>query len=135
MLTVAADLAPRDPRIWNNLGYTYYAIGQLGEAIRCYELALFHAPDDVRIRVALSDCERRRGRNEEAVRQLERARSEAGGDKDMLATIAFKLAAIHEFEGRYSEAVEEYERYIELGGEQAAKARSRVRHIFEHAFE
>jgi len=135
VLTVASELAPRDPRIWNNLGYTYYAIGQLAEAIRCYELALLHAPEDVRIRVALSDCERRRGRTGEAVAQLEQARGEAGGDRELLATIAFKLGAIHEFEGRYAQAVEEYERYIELGGEQAAKARSRVRHIFEHAFE
>ncbi|MHC4409843.1 MAG: tetratricopeptide repeat protein [Planctomycetota bacterium] len=135
VLTAASEMAPRDPRIWNNLGYTYYAVGQLGEAINCYEQALLYAPDDVRIRVALSDCERRRGQTEEAVKQLERARGEAGGDKQMLSTIAFKLAAIHEFEGRYSQAVEEYERYIKLGGPHAAKARSRVRYIYEHAFE
>ncbi|MHC4940988.1 MAG: tetratricopeptide repeat protein [Planctomycetota bacterium] len=135
VLKAASEMAPRDPRIWNNLGYTYHAVGQLADAIDCYEHALIYAPDDVRIRVALSDCERRRGQTEEAVRQLERARGEAGGDKEMLATIAFKLAAIHEFEGRYPQAVEEYERYIELGGPQAAKARSRVRYIYEHAFE
>jgi len=135
VLTVASEMAPKDARVWNNLGYTYYAIGQLAEAIRCYQLALRFAPEDVRIRVALSDCERRRGRTDLAVQQLEQARSEAKDDRAMLATIAFKLAAIHEFEGRYPEAVEEYERYIELGGEDAAKARSRVRYIYEHAFE
>jgi tetratricopeptide (TPR) repeat protein len=135
VLRAASELSPRDPRVWNNLGYTYYAVGQLAEAIRCYELALLYAPEDVRIRVALSDCERRRGRTEAAVGQLETARGEATDDRAMLATIAFKLAAIHEYEGRYKEAVEEYERYIALGGEHAAKARSRVRHIYEHAFE
>ena len=47
----------------------------------------------------------------------------------------FKLAAIYEFAGRYRDAIDEYERYIQLGGPESAKARSRVRHIFENAFE
>ena len=137
VLTAASEMARRDPRIWNNLGFTYYAVGQLEEAISCYRQALHYSPDDVRIRVALSDCERRRGSNGAAVKELQRAREDARNDSDrtMLATIAFKLAAIHEFDGRYSLAVEEYERYIDLGGPHVAKARSRVRHIYEHAFE
>jgi hypothetical protein len=53
------------------------------------------------------------------------------GDRVLEAEIAFKLAAIHEFERRYREAVKEYEHHIELGGHDAAKARSRIRHIYE----
>jgi tetratricopeptide (TPR) repeat protein len=131
----ASRLAPKDPRVWNNLGYTYHAVGQLEDAIKCYERVLRFAPGDVRARVSLSDCERRRGQTKEAVKELKKARSESQDDKPMLAIIAFKLAAIHEFEGRYKQAVEEYERAIELGSKESAKARSRVRHIYEHAFE
>ena len=134
-LEIAARLAPRDPRVWSNLGYTFHAIGQLDDAIECYQRALQYAPKDIRMRVALSDCERRQGRTKEAVKQLLQAREEAGEDLELRALIAFKLAAIHEFAGRYREAIDEYERYIQLGGEEAAKARSRVRHIYEHAFE
>jgi len=138
-LEIASRLAPRDARVWNNLGYTFHAIGQLDDAIECYRRALEHAPGDIRVRVALSDCERRRGDTKEAIVQLLRARNEAGSgtssDHEILAVIAFKLAAIYEFAGRYREAIGEYELHIQLGGKAAAKARSRVRHIYEHAFE
>jgi len=134
-LEIAARLAPRDPRVWSNLGYTFHAIGRLDDAIDCYERALEYAPKDIRMRVALSDCERRMGRTKEAVKQLLQAREEAGDDLELRALVAFKLAAIYEFAARYREAIDEYERYIQLGGEEAAKARSRVRYIYEHAFE
>lgn len=134
-LEIAARLAPRDSRIWNNLGYTYNAVGQLDDAVSSYERALRFDPADVRARVALADCERRRGDTKKSVSQLLRARDEAGDDAEIRALIAFKLAAIHEFNGRYRDAIQEYERYIELGGVESAKARSRVRYIYEHAFE
>jgi len=134
-LEIAARLAPRDSRIWNNLGFTYHAVGQLDDASNCYRRALRFDPSDVRARVALADCERRRGNTKEAVKQLRQARDEAGDDEEILALLVFKLAAIHEYQGRYREAIQEYERYIELGGKESAKARSRVRHIYEHAFE
>ena len=134
-LEIASRLAPRDARIWNNLGYTYNAVGQLDDAVSCYERALRFDPSDVRARVALADCERRRGDTKKAVSQLLQARDEAGDDTEIRALIAFKLAAIHEFKGRYRDAIREYERYIQLGGTESAKARSRVRYIYEHAFE
>ncbi|MEM8882946.1 MAG: tetratricopeptide repeat protein [Planctomycetota bacterium] len=134
-LQQASELAPRDPRIWTNLGYTYYSVDQVGEAIACYRRALLYKPGDIRIRVALSDCERQRGNHEAAIGELLQARADAGEDRGLQATIAFKLAAIHEFDGRYPKAVAEYERHIELGGRDSAKARSRIRHIYERAFE
>ena len=59
----------------------------------------------------------------------------------MLAEIAFKLGAIYEYKQEYRRAVQEYELHIshvEQGGlpsTSASKARSRIRHIINHAFE
>ncbi len=131
----AAELAPRQPLVWTNLGYTHYALGQLGPAVASYREALLLEPADARARTALSDCLRRQGDMEGAVGELERARDDAAEDRPLRAEIAFKLAAIHEYERRYAEAVQQYEAHIELGGRDAAKARSRIRHIYESAYE
>jgi tetratricopeptide (TPR) repeat protein len=132
-LREAAAIAPVEPLVWNNLGYTYYATGRLDDAVVAYRTALELEPRAARVRTALSDCLRRQGDAKAATRELERARADVGEDRALRAEIAFKLAAIHEHEGRYREAVREYERHIELGGADSAKARSRVRHIFEGA--
>jgi len=131
----AAELAPGQPLVWNNLGYTYYALGQLGLAVSSYREALRLVPGNARARAALSDCLRRQGDSEAAVEELGRARRDAGEDRPLRAEIAFKLAAIHEHEKRYGEAVEQYEEHIRLGGRDQAKARSRIRHIYESAYE
>jgi tetratricopeptide (TPR) repeat protein len=130
-LKVALRLAPREPLVWNNLGYCAYSTGRLDKAIRCYEEALRLDPGNARIRTALADALRRLDRSAEAVADLERARRDAYGDRALEAEIAFKLAAIHEYERRYGEAVKEYQTHIDLGGPDAAKARSRIRHIYE----
>lgn len=134
-LKVAVELAPREARAWNNLGVTYYATGRLDQAVTSYRTALELKPDDPRVRTALADCLRRQGKEADAVTELERARGDAGDDKEMLATIAFKLGAIHEHEADYAQAVQEYQTHIDLGGRDAAKAKSRIRHIYEKAYE
>jgi len=134
-LLAAAELAPSEPRIWNNLGVTYYATGLLDQAVQAYRRALEVAPDDARARTALADCLRRLDRMKDAVRELEEARVHAEGDRELLAEIAFKLATIHEHEARYRKAVQEYRRHADLGGKDAAKAESRIRRIFESAYE
>ncbi len=130
-LEIALRLAPEEPLVWNNLGYCAYCTGRLDKAVRCYEEALRLEPRNARIRTALADALRRLGRSAEAVKELERARRDAVGDRALEAEIAFKLAAIHEYERRYGEAVKEYQAHIDLGGPDAAKARSRIRHIYE----
>jgi tetratricopeptide (TPR) repeat protein len=135
LLSQAVELAPKAALAWVNLGYAYYAGGRLKEAKACYAQALRLRPEDARLRTAHADALRSLDRNEEAVRELERALEQVGGDDELRADIVFKLAAIHEYEERYREAIRAYERYIALGGPDRAKANSRIRHIYRHAFE
>ncbi|MHC4550520.1 MAG: tetratricopeptide repeat protein [Planctomycetota bacterium] len=135
LLKAAAALAPKEPLAWNNLAYAYYAIGRLERAVAAYRKALQLDPDNARVRTALSDGLRRMDRPREALAELERARRDAVEDRELQADIAFKMAAIYEHEGRYREAVLEFQRHIDLGGPDAAKAESRIRHMYESAFE
>lgn len=134
-LKIASRLAPGEPLVWNNLGYTYYATGRVEKAIACYRKALELDPGRARTRAALADGLRRKGKIDEAMAELRRAREQAADDPVLLAEIAFKLAAIHEHAGRYAEAVKEYRRHIELGGKDARKAEWRIRSIYEGAYE
>ena len=137
-LRVASRVAPGVPLVWSNLGSLYYRIGRLQQAVESYEKVLELDPAAARARTAYADCLQRRGNLKSAVRELERARGAAEGDDALLAEIAFKLGAIHEFEKRYRRAVQEYELHMHHGkraGVSASKARSRIRHIIEHAYE
>jgi len=133
-LQIAVKLAPNEPMAWNNLGYAYYAVGRLSKAIACYREALRLDSGNARVRTALSDCLRRMDDVEDALAELERARKDAGSDRRLLAAIAFKMGAIHEHEEDYKKAVEEFQKHVALGGDDAAKAKSRIEHIYEHAF-
>ena len=133
-LRIAARLAPGVPLVWSNLGLTYYYTGELGGAVDAYRRALQLEPRNARVRAALSDC-LRRDDPELALEELERARADAGDDRALLAEIAFKMGAIQEHERLYKDAVLNYQRHIDLDGADAAKARSRIRHIYEHAYE
>lgn len=130
-LEIALRIAPKEPLVWNNLGYCAYSTGRSDRAVKCYEESLRLEPLNARIRTALADALRRRDRTADAIKELERARRDAMGDRALEAEIAFKLAAIHEFERRYGDAVKEYQAHIDFGGSDAAKARSRIRHIYE----
>jgi len=103
--------------------------------VTAYGESLRLDPSNARVRTALADGLRRLDKPDEAVKELARARKDSGDDRELQAEIALKLAAIHEQEKRYREAVLEYQRYIDLGGPQAAKAESRLRAIYEGAFE
>jgi tetratricopeptide (TPR) repeat protein len=134
-LEKAARIAPKEPLVWINMGFSAYSTGRLDKALDCYAEALSLDPKNGRVRAAYADVLRRVDRSEDAVKELEHARRDATGDQPLEADIAFKLAAIHEYERRYGQAVREYQRYIDLDGPDAAKARSRIRHIYETAFE
>lgn len=134
-LEKAAGIAPAEPLVWNNLGYAYYAAGRLPEARACYQEALRVGDGDPRVRAALGDVLQQMGDLELALAEFERARGECGDDPALRAQVTFKIAAIHEHEERYREAIREYRRYIELGGRDTAKAESRIRHIYRGAYE
>ncbi|MGH7162193.1 MAG: tetratricopeptide repeat protein, partial [Planctomycetota bacterium] len=134
-LQAAARLAPAQPLVWSNLGAAHYRTGRIDLAQSAYRESLALVPGDARVRAAYADCVRRAGNLPGAVAELERARRDAGEDRALLAQIAFKLAAIHEHERRYREAVEEYRRHVELGGPDAAKANSRIRALYEETFD
>jgi len=134
-LQAARKLAPNDPLVWNNLGYLYYRTGRESAAIDCYETSLELDPKQARTRAALGDGLRAAGRYDDAVRELRRARDDAGDDRDLRAQIAFKLGAILEYQREYRDAVREYEEHVRLQGEDASKAQSRIRRIYEYAYE
>jgi tetratricopeptide (TPR) repeat protein len=134
-LEKAVRIAPEEPLVWINMGFSAYSTGRLEKALDCYAEAMRLEPGNGRVRAAYADVLRRVDRADEAVKELEQARRDATGDRELEADIAFKLGTIHEYEKRYALAVKEYERYIELGGRDAAKAKSRIRHIYETAFE
>ena len=137
----AAEVAPRETLAWTNLGSVYFDLGRLADARKAYETALRIEPQEAVARTALADCYRAIGDLDKAVAELHRAGRDAAGDHSLQATIAFKLGAIYEYERRYRRAIEQYELHIshvERGGlpsSSAAKARSRIRSIINHAFE
>lgn len=130
-LKTATELAPRDPRAWSSLGAACYRMGRIGEAKGAYAEALAIEPANARVRAALADCLWRSGDMDEAIAELEKARTDAGEDRALIADIAFHLAAIHEQNGRLDLAIGEYRRHIELGGRDSAKAQSRITRLYE----
>jgi len=136
----AAEVAPRETLVWNNLGSVYFGLGSLADARKAYETALEIEPKDAVARTALADCHRAVGDLEKAIAELLQAGQDGVDDHAVQATIAFKLASIYEYQHRYRDAVQQYERHIShvarggLPASSAAKARSRIRHIINHAF-
>ena len=49
----ALKLSPKDPKIWNDAGYSYYLQGRWADAERALKTAVRLAPDDERIRTNL----------------------------------------------------------------------------------
>lgn len=127
----AAELLPGDIRVWTNLGLAYWRTGRTSDAEAAYRKGLAIEPRNARLRAALADCRRKEGDPEEAIEELARARADAQADPAMLAEIAFQTATVHESRGDFAKAIEEYQRHIALGGGDAAKARSRIRRLYE----
>ena len=87
----ALKLSPKDPKIWNDAGYSYYLQGRWAEAEGALKTAARFAPDDERIRTNLGLTLAAAGRTEEALPLLSRtewrrhrpheSRLLAGGDR------------------------------------------------------
>ena len=85
----ALRLSPRDPKIWNDTGYSYYLQGRWADAERAFRLGLRYAPDDQRITTNLGLTLAAAGRTKEALPLLSRFTGDAIGH----ANLGYLLAA------------------------------------------
>ncbi|MEE8105233.1 MAG: tetratricopeptide repeat protein [Planctomycetota bacterium] len=134
-LRTCAELAPGEAAVWRNLGLAYFREGRLDESTKAYERAIELDPDNARAHAALADCLHDTGQDKDALERLHLAWDKANDDRGLRAEIAFKLAAIYEYEGAYKQAIEQYELHVKLGGAESGKAEYRIRQIYERAFE
>jgi Flp pilus assembly protein TadD len=85
----ALRLSPRDSKIWNDAGYSYYLQGRWTDAERALKTAARYAPDDPRISTNLGLTLAAAGRTGEALTLLNRYSGDAIGH----ANLGFLLAA------------------------------------------
>ena len=90
----ALKLSPKDARIWNDAGYSYYLQGRWAEAEPALKMAMKLAPDDSRIRTNLGLLLAASGRFEEALPFLSRTEGDAVGH----ANLGYLLASTGQFE-------------------------------------
>jgi tetratricopeptide (TPR) repeat protein len=75
----ALKLSPKDPKIWNDAGYSYYLQGRWADAERALNTAARLSPEDERVRTNLGLTLAAQGRTQEALPLLSRANGEAIG--------------------------------------------------------
>jgi len=85
----AIKLTPKDSKIWNDAGYSYYLQGRWADADRALRTAGKLAPDDERIRINLGLTLAAAGKPDEALPLL----SQSGGDAIGHANLGYLLAA------------------------------------------
>ncbi len=102
----ALKLSPKDPKIWNDAGYSYYLQGRWAEAERALRTALKLAPDDARIRTNLGLTLAAAGRTQEALPLLSRSEGDAIGH----ANLGYLLAAT----GQFDLARQEYQKALAM---------------------
>ncbi len=90
----ALKLAPREPKVWNDVGYSYYLQGRWADAERALKTAATLAPDDDRIRTNLGLTLAAAGKTNEAFPLL----SQSTGDATGHANLGYLLAATGQFE-------------------------------------
>jgi Flp pilus assembly protein TadD len=97
----AMKLTPKEPKVWNDVGYSYYLQGRWTDAERAFKTALKLAPEDGRARTNLGLTLAASGRTEQALPLLSRAEGDATGH----ANLGYLLAAT----GQYDLARQQYE--------------------------
>ena len=102
----AMKLDPKDPKIWNDAGYSYYLQGRWAESERALRTALKLAPDDARTRTNLGLTLAAAGRTQEALPLLSRAQGDAMGH----ANLGYLLAAT----GQFALARQEYQKALAM---------------------
>lgn len=102
----AQHLAAKDPRVWNDSGYSYYLQGRLEEAENSLRTAARLAPDDARIRTNLGMVLAAAGKTRDALPLLSNNQGDAIGH----ANLGYLLAAT----GQYDLARREYQEALLL---------------------
>jgi Flp pilus assembly protein TadD len=102
----ALKASPKDPRVWNDAGYSYYLQGRWADAERALMTAAKLAPDDERIRVNLGLTLAAQGRTESALPLL----SHVSGDAVGHANLGYLLAST----GQFDLARHQYEQALAL---------------------
>jgi Flp pilus assembly protein TadD len=90
----AIKLSPKDPRIWNDAGYSYYLQARWSDAERTLKTASRLAPEDARIKTNLGLTLAAAGRPQEALPLL----SQYSGDAIGHANLGYLLAATGQLE-------------------------------------
>ncbi|MGA2706178.1 MAG: tetratricopeptide repeat protein [Isosphaeraceae bacterium] len=90
----ALRLSPRDPKIWNDAGYSYYLQGRWADAERTLKSGSRLAPEDVKLKTNLGLTLAAAGRTKEALPIL----SQYSGDAIGHANLGFLLAATGQVE-------------------------------------
>jgi Flp pilus assembly protein TadD len=85
----ALKLSPKDAKIWNDAGYSYYLQGRWADAEQALKTAARFAPDDERIRTNLGLTLAAAGRTDDALPLL----SQSNGDAVGHANLGYLLAA------------------------------------------
>jgi Tfp pilus assembly protein PilF len=114
----ALKLSPKDPKIWNDSGYSYYLQGRWDEAERALKTALKLAPDDARVRTNLGLTLAASGRSQEALPLLSRSEGDAVGH----ANLGYLLAST----GQLGPARQEYEKALAMRPDLALARRALV---------
>ena len=102
----ALKLSPKDPKTWNDAGYSYYLQGRWDDAERALKTAVRLAPDDERIRTNLGLTLAAEGRTAEALPLLSQSNGEAIGHTNL----GYLLAAT----GQLDLARQQYEAALAL---------------------
>jgi Flp pilus assembly protein TadD len=90
----AIRCSPRDPKVWNDAGYSYYLQGRWTDAERTLKTASKLAPEDSRIQTNLGLALAAAGRTKEALPML----SQYSGDAIGHANLGYLLAATGQVE-------------------------------------
>jgi Tfp pilus assembly protein PilF len=96
----AQKLAPKDPKVWNDAGYSDYLQGRWVEAERSFRTALKLAPGDARVRTNLGMTLAAAGKTEEALSLFSTNQGDAIGH----VNLGYLLAS----SGQYQRARQEY---------------------------
>jgi tetratricopeptide (TPR) repeat protein len=90
----ALKSSPKDSRVWNDVGYSYYLQGRWPDAERALRTAAKLAPNDERIRTNLGLTLAAAGKSNEAFTLL----SQSSGDATGHANLGYLLAATGQFD-------------------------------------
>ena len=102
----ALKAAPKDAKVWNDAGYSYYLQSRWSDAERALRTAAKLAPDDERVRINLGLALAAAGKTDEAFPLLSQSTSNAAGH----ANLGYLLAAT----GQYDLARRQYETALAL---------------------